>query len=314
VLLRNVLAVVGNELRQPASTAPAADSPESDTPNDLSQKAVDGFLINGTVNNGASSPFSLANAFGNNRRGPRSLYSGGIGLMLDNSVLDARSFSLTGQDTPKPAYTHLQGTVSFGGPIKIPHLIRNGPNFFVGYQWTRNRNAGIQSTLMPTPLERIGDFSQTLNPLGKPVQIFDPNNSGAPFIGNAIPESRLSAQAKALLNEFGVTDGVGHYTGTQTGFDAPANLASWYLRRFSCAASAVCDTAADDALLAARLAARPGDRQAQFANADRILAGITPFIPLTQPVRWSLVSPRLTAFRPNAFARHPAVNLLGEEP
>jgi hypothetical protein len=185
---------------QAASAAPATDAPETESANDLSQKAVDGFLINGTVNNGASSPFSLAAAFGNNRRGPRSLYSGGIGLMLDNSVLDARSFSLTGQDTPKPAYTHLQGTVSFGGPIRIPHLIRNGPNFFVGYQWTRNRNASVQSTLMPTPLERMGDFSQTLNPLGKPVQIFDPNNGGAPFIGNAIPQSLISNQAKALLN------------------------------------------------------------------------------------------------------------------
>ncbi len=184
-----------------ATFPPAAEAPDSDAANDLSQKAADGFLINGTVNNGASSPFSLAPAFGNNRRGPRSLYSGGIGLMLDNSVLDARSFSLTGQDTPKPAYTHLQGTVSFGGPIRIPHLIRNGPNFFVGYQWTRNRTATTQSALMPTLPERNGDFSQTLNPLGKPVQIFDPSN-GTPFIGNAIPQSRISTQAKALLNLF----------------------------------------------------------------------------------------------------------------
>jgi trimeric autotransporter adhesin len=184
-----------------ASTAapPQAETPDPDAANELTQKSVDGFLINGTVNNGASSPFSLAAAFGNNRRGPRSLYNGGIGLMLDNSTFDARSFSLTGQDTPKPAYTHLQGTVSFGGPIRIPHLIRNGPNFFVGYQWTRNRNASTQSVLMPTLLERNGDFSQTLNQLGKPVQIFDPNN-GAPFTGNAIPQSRISLQAKALLN------------------------------------------------------------------------------------------------------------------
>jgi len=183
----------------PAPATPAAEPQETETANDLSQKAAAGFLINGTINNGASSPFSLSPAFGNNRRGPRSLYSGGIGIMLDNSALDARSFSLTGQDTPKPAYTHLQGTVSFGGPIRIPHLIRNGPNFFVGYQWTRNRTASTQSTLMPTQLERNGDFSQTLNPLGRPVQIFDPNN-GAPFIGNAVPQNRISSQAKALLS------------------------------------------------------------------------------------------------------------------
>jgi peptide/nickel transport system substrate-binding protein len=93
---------------------------------------------------------------------------------------------------------------------------------------------------------------------------------------------------------------------------APANLASWYLRHFTCEASVVCDPAADAALLAARLAARPADRQAQFAVADRILTGLTPFIPLTQPVRWSLVPRRLTGFRPNPFARHPAVNLIAE--
>jgi oligopeptide transport system substrate-binding protein len=93
---------------------------------------------------------------------------------------------------------------------------------------------------------------------------------------------------------------------------APANLASWYLRHFTCEASAVCDPAADAALLAARLAAGPADRQAQFAIADRILTGLTPFIPLTQPVRWSLVPRRLTGFRPNPFARHPAVNLIAE--
>jgi oligopeptide transport system substrate-binding protein len=95
---------------------------------------------------------------------------------------------------------------------------------------------------------------------------------------------------------------------------APANLASWYLRHFTCEVSAVCDPAADAALLAARLAERPADRQAQFAIADRILTGLTPFIPLTQPVRWSLVPRRLTGFRPNPFARHPAVNLIAERP
>ena len=50
---------------------------------------------------------------------------------------------------------------------------------------------------------------------------------------------------------------------------------------------------ADQALLAARLAPRAAERQAQFAVADRILTELAPFIPLTAPVRWSLVSQRL---------------------
>ena len=43
---------------------------------------------------------------------------------------------------------------------------------------------------------------------------------------------------------------------------APANLASWYLRHFTCEASGICDPAADEALQAARLApAPPSDRR-----------------------------------------------------
>jgi peptide/nickel transport system substrate-binding protein len=95
---------------------------------------------------------------------------------------------------------------------------------------------------------------------------------------------------------------------------APANLGSWYLRHFTCDASGVCDPAADAALQAARLAPSAAERQNQFALADTLLARATPFIPLTAPVRWSLVPGRLDGFRPNPFARHSAVNLIAERP
>jgi len=144
---------------------------------ELRQRAADGFLINGTVNNGAASPFAQLPAFGNNRRGQRPLYNGNIGLILDNSAFDARNFSLTGQDTPKPAYSRLQGLVSFGGPFKIPRLLkRNGPNFTVNYQWTRNRNASTLTGLMPTADQRNGILP-----------------------GEVIAPSSISPQALALL-------------------------------------------------------------------------------------------------------------------
>lgn len=94
---------------------------------------------------------------------------------------------------------------------------------------------------------------------------------------------------------------------------APAMLASWYLRHFTCDTDRACDPAADQALEAARLARSQAERQAQLAVADRILTDLSVFIPLTSPVRWSLVSPRLTGFRPNPFARHPAGTLIAEE-
>ncbi len=172
-----------------------ADAPEAN------QSAADGLLVNGSVNNGAASPFAQAPAFGNNRKGGRSLYTGGVGITLDNAFLDARSFSLTGQDTLKPAYNHMTGFASFGGPLYIPHLMKPSQNpiyFFAGYQFMRNRNANTLTGLMPTAAERSGDFSQATNPLGLPLSFIDPTTQ-APFPGNVIPQSRISTQAGDLL-------------------------------------------------------------------------------------------------------------------
>ncbi len=200
-----------------AAPAPAGDPLANQNVGELTQRAGDGFLINGTANNGASSPFAMAQAFGNNRRGPRSLYNGNLGFTLDNSSLDARPYSLTGQDTPRPAYDHFTGLASFGGPLKIPHLIRYGPNVFLNYQWTRNRNANTQPALMPTVAQRSGDFSQTLTPLGQPVSVLDPS-TGRPFPGNIIPAYLISPQAKALLNFYPLPNFAG---GTQYNYQVP---------------------------------------------------------------------------------------------
>ena len=163
---------------------------------DLNQQASDGFLINGSVNNGSASPFAQLAAFGNNRNGAKGLYNGGLGIILGNSALDARPFSLTGQNTPKASYNRIIGVATLGGPLRIPHLWRKGPEFFAGYQWTRNSDATTQSALVPDLAERAGNFSNELNAQGQPIQIFNPA-TGLPFPGNMIP---ISPQAQALLN------------------------------------------------------------------------------------------------------------------
>jgi hypothetical protein len=179
-----------------------ASEPSGPVTADQARNASDVFAINGSVNNAASSSFSTSPAFGNNRRGMRSLYQAALGLTWDNAAWDAQSFSLTGQSTPKPAYNLLQGTASFGGPIRIPRLFKqSSPNLFFGYQWIRNRNASVQSGLVPDAAQREGDLSHTLNPLGLPVQVFDPT-TGSPYPGNVIPRSQISRQASTLLNYY----------------------------------------------------------------------------------------------------------------
>ena len=152
---------------------------------------ADGFLINGSVNNGANSPFAQSNAFGNNRRAGRSLYNGNVGMTFDNANLDARTYSINGQDTPRPAYDRLTGLFSFGGPIPLIHA-QNRPFFTVNYQWTRNTNPVSTPGLMPTLAQRSGDFSAQAAPINDPT-------TGQPFPGNLIPQSRISPQATALL-------------------------------------------------------------------------------------------------------------------
>jgi hypothetical protein len=182
---------IGEEAK-PQSNSPATEPPQED----VSQPAADSFLINGSVNNGAASPFAQLAAFGNARNNARGLYHGGIGFRLDNSTLDARPFSLSGLSIPKAAYNRVTGVATLGGPLRIPHLFRHGPDFFVSYQWTRDRDATTQSSLVPDLAERQGDFSHELNALGQPVQIFNPA-TGLPFPGNVVP---ISPQAQALLN------------------------------------------------------------------------------------------------------------------
>jgi hypothetical protein len=140
----------------PTDARPLAKPADGETPKppEDSSASNDGFLVNGSVNNAATSQFTLAQGFGNTRKGSRSLYTGGVGVIYDNSALDARPYSLTGFNTPKSTYSTITGIATVGGPIRIPHLLPRGPNFFVGYQWTRNSIATSDSALVPTLAQR----------------------------------------------------------------------------------------------------------------------------------------------------------------
>jgi trimeric autotransporter adhesin len=168
---------------------------------DLNQRAMPGSLINGSVNNGADSPFALPSAFGNNRFFNRHFYSGNAGITLDSSGLDARPYSLVGQNNPKSAYSNYAASLNFGGILAIPHVIRNGPYFFLNYEHKQNRNAAAIWGRVPTAAERSGDFSQTMDAFGQRVQLKDPNTQ-LPLSGNIIAPDPISSQALSLMKLF----------------------------------------------------------------------------------------------------------------
>jgi len=169
---------------KPGEPAPPAEAPKPS--DETSQQANDGLLINGSVNNAATSQYTLAPAFGNQRATTKSLYTGGFGVIFTNSALDANSYSLTGQQTPKPSFNQVTTNATIGGPIRIPHILPRGPNFFVAYQWTRNSNDNDATGTVPT-LAQLA--TPNINPIALALLKFypQPNFTGSTAYNYQIP-------------------------------------------------------------------------------------------------------------------------------
>ncbi|MGB6694707.1 MAG: carboxypeptidase-like regulatory domain-containing protein [Terracidiphilus sp.] len=159
------------------------------------EQSADGFLVQGSVNNAATSQYATSAAFGNTRSGSKGLYTGGVAVSEENSALDARPFNVTGEEAAKPAYNNFTGFALVQGPLKIPHLMPRGPNFTVSYQWTRNSSESLYPGLVPTLDERSGNLAGLTNVLGQPVTIYNPA-TGLPYANNQVP---VSPVATALL-------------------------------------------------------------------------------------------------------------------
>jgi trimeric autotransporter adhesin len=138
--------------------------------------------------------------FGNRRQ--QSQIRGQLSFSLNNSIWDAKPFSITGQNVPQPAYAQSRFSLNVGGPLVIPHLVKDpGTFFFLSYFGTRARNPYTAVETVPTDLQRMGDFSQTVQSKGsglEPVQIFN-RATNLPYPNNVVPSSQISPIALGLL-------------------------------------------------------------------------------------------------------------------
>src|SRR5581483_1957018 len=114
-----------------------------------------------------------------------------------NDALAANDFfsNRSGRARPTLRYNQFGGTI--GGPI-----IKNRTFFFFAYEGLRESIPTVVTTSVPTALQKLGDFSQTLASNGQLVVIHDPNTTlpdpsragqyvRSPFPGNRIPQNRL---------------------------------------------------------------------------------------------------------------------------
>jgi hypothetical protein len=135
-----------------------------------------------------------------NRRAPSQIH-GMVFQTLANSAVNARPFSITGQEVPQPSYASSRFGFLVGGPLVIPKIVKDTSTFFyLNYTGTRSRQSYSAVETVPSAQERTGDFSQLLQ-LPTPVQIFEPGTT-TPFPGNVIKPTMLNPIAVKLLDDY----------------------------------------------------------------------------------------------------------------
>lgn len=120
-----------------------------------------------------------------------------------SDALTANDFFSDMQGIPKGVFKFDQFGGTVGGPI-----LRNRTFFFANYEGFRQTTAGLYQTIVPTALQRMGDFSQTLDLNGNVIPIYDPfstvpdpTNPGH-FIRTQYPNNKITninPVAQALL-------------------------------------------------------------------------------------------------------------------
>jgi hypothetical protein len=126
----------------------------------------------------------------------------------------------------------------WGGTLGNPIRKNKVFNFFSWEQWRPREPVNYIATV-PTPLERAGDFSQSLN-IDRGVRtIFDPtttvfdaaNNKATrqPFAGNVIPQNRIDPLAAQIMKQFWDPNNPGdNITGVNNYKAAPIRTIGYY--------------------------------------------------------------------------------------
>ena len=142
--------------------------------------------------------------------------------------LNANTFINNARGLPRNLFRFNDPGYTIGGPVFIPkveHFTKDKLFFFFSEEWQEQLQPNAaQNKTVPTALERLGNFSQSVDNNNKAITIKDPT-TGLPFPGNIIPASRLYAPGVALLNIYPLPNTAG------TGYNYTSQLSSKLPRR-----------------------------------------------------------------------------------
>lgn len=169
-------------------------------------------------------------------------YRGTAYYFLRNEVLNASPFFNNKAGLKRPLYRHNIWGFNIGGPAPIPRfgeggdaLLRDKVFFFFSYEKPHQITPqDPRFVTVPTALQRVGDFSQSINSTNSKVFIKDPLRAGNcsatdtsgcfrdpsratasnPLGLNIIPVSRFNLSGQALLNYFPLPNTINGRTAT----------------------------------------------------------------------------------------------------
>jgi len=118
---------------------------------------------------------------------------------------NANSYFNNFNNVPKPIYRYFIGGFSVGGPIYIPKVWNQDKQrffFFFSQEYTRQKpGTSTINGQAPTALERIGDFSKSVDNTGKLIPLFDPITR-QPVPGNKFSTSLGDPAGMKMLDFF----------------------------------------------------------------------------------------------------------------
>lgn len=124
-------------------------------------------------------------------------FHGSLFEFLRNDRLDAANFFDNYFDNRKAPFRQNQFGATAGGAV-----VNNKLFYFGNWESLRSRRSSTLSALVPTPAQLSGDLngltSTRLDPATGAAAIIDPQ-TGAPFPGNRIPQSRISSVTRNFI-------------------------------------------------------------------------------------------------------------------
>jgi hypothetical protein len=146
--------------------------------------------------------------------GRKMLWHGRVYENFRNDILDAIPHQVKQNGESVSPLRRNQFGFNVGGPVLIPHLLKNSRNTFfaLSYEGVRERIYRASLHTIPTAAQRTGDFSQTVDQAGNLLPIYDPaatspnpaynpslpvSTSNLQYLRSTFPENRIPARRLA---------------------------------------------------------------------------------------------------------------------